>query len=173
MTNNVNMGILDIDDYKLDLKKQKDYETALKEKLKKETINFKEQNIKRIEKRIEIIEKEINQNVEEGHHETEVKKDTQTESNKQSVNDKEIIGSDSKTIMTISNNKSTENQNKPSGPEYVKDKKMYESVKALLEEYKEVSQYFSKIVKYILNLDGKFSHGARRVNKSLSYFKSD
>jgi len=60
------MGILDIDEYKKDIQKQKDYETAVKDKLsKEEKLNFKEENIKRIEKRIEIIEKELNSNMDE------------------------------------------------------------------------------------------------------------
>lgn len=141
------MGILDIEEYKKDVQKQLDYEKAIKEKLLKEgTINFKEQNIKRIEKRIEILDKELTQNIEEEPQE-EYKEETKVVTKEETVKEKIIIDNDNKSeTCTITTNKSTVETKKPSGPEYVKDKKLYESLKARLEEYKEASQYFSKIV---------------------------
>ena len=125
----------------------------MKEKLLKEnTLNFKDQNIKRIEERIQILEKELSQNLEEPQEEdNKIQKDNKIDSKNESLtktnNEKIIIDTDKKSMTnTISTGISGGQVKKPSGPEYVKDKKLYESLKARLEEFKEASQYFSKIV---------------------------
>jgi len=60
------MGILDIDEYKKDCVKQKNYEIQVIEKISKENkIKFLEEVVKRIRKRIEILDQEINSNPEE------------------------------------------------------------------------------------------------------------
>ena len=145
------MGILDIEEYKTEVKKQKDYEIALKEKLAKEiSISFKPQNIRRIEKRIEILEIELKQNMEEAQEEEiKMQEDKNNLSEKiNQIHEKIIIDTDEKSMTnTISTGVSLNEFKKPSGQEYVKDKILYESLKFRLEEYKEASQYFSKIVK--------------------------
>ncbi len=139
------MGILDIDEYKKDIQKQKDYETAVKDKLsKEEKLNFKEENIKRIEKRIEIIEKELNSNMDEEPSEHVPDQEEKKEEVKQ---EKIIIDNDNKSHTgTIVTNKSVSEHKKPAGPENVKDKILYENLKERIEEYKRASEYFSKIV---------------------------
>ena len=58
------MGILDLDDYKKDCEKQKLYETKLIEKLTKENkIKFLDNVVKRIKRRIEVLDEEISQNI--------------------------------------------------------------------------------------------------------------
>ena len=156
------MGILDLEEYKSDVKKQLDYEVAMKDKLSKESVvNFKDQNIDRIKQRIKILEKELTQNIEEAHeeetHPTEEKKTNISESNSKTKNDEKVmIDCDSKSVnQSISTGVSVKVK-KPSGPECVKDKKLYENIKLRLEEYKVASLYFTQIVKYINSSDGKF-----------------
>ena len=56
------MGVIDIDEYKNDCEKQKIYETKLLEKLTKENkIKFLDEVVKRIKRRIEVLDQEINQ----------------------------------------------------------------------------------------------------------------
>ena len=83
------MGILEIDEYKKDCEKQKNYETKLIEKLTKENkIKFLDQVVSRIKHRIEVLDQEINQNIpppEEEDHKEEVKVEEPAKKNEEEI----------------------------------------------------------------------------------------
>ena len=62
MKNNVNLGILEIDDYKFIVNKQKEIEIELLKRLEKDDkVKNKEFNRKRIQKRLDLIELELSE----------------------------------------------------------------------------------------------------------------
>lgn len=83
------MGILDLDEYKKDCEKQKAYETKLIEKITKEgKIKFLEETIKRIKRRIEILEQEITQEVPQQEEDPPTETNTENPSVVQKVEEK-------------------------------------------------------------------------------------
>lgn len=76
ITNDVNLGILTLDDYKKNVGKQKDYENIILERLKKDDkAKWKDKIVERINNRIKILETELNSNIEEPEPEPQVVKD--------------------------------------------------------------------------------------------------
>lgn len=123
------MGIMDIEAYKKEVAKQLKFEEDLISVIQKQKLDNSSLIIKRIEARKAILNTELTQDVENAPE--EIKPEPQ----KQQEEKKEVP---------------QQPPPKKKGPEYVKDKKLYENLKQRLEEYKNASHYFSNIV-YLYN----------------------